>query len=251
MLLEIIIASLVVSAVSLVSIFFILYEKKISTKTMNGLVAFASGILLAVVFLELLPEVFEKYTVEPHQIFLVILLSIISFYIIERLIHWHHCHGHKCSSETRVHVAYTNLIGDGIHNAIDGVLIGASFLVSPEIGVATTIAVLAHEIPQEISDASVLLYAGFSKFKIILSNFIFSLTALLGAVLAYFFANQVDNFLPILIAIASGNFIYLSLADLIPELHREHDTKTSFIHSLWLIIGVAVFWITNSMIGHI
>jgi zinc and cadmium transporter len=250
MLLYIILASLVVSAISLVAIITIIKGRQFTDLHLKKMIGFASGVLLAAVFLELLPEIFETTTLPAKNIFTYVLLSILGFFLLERLIHWHHCHGHNCPPDDRTHVAYINLIGDGFHNFIDGILIAAAFLVSPALGIATTIAIIAHEIPQEISDATILLYAGLSKAKVIGYNFLFALTALIGAVLTYFFAQSFQNLLPTIVAIAAGNFIYLALADLIPELHHETESRKVATHIFWLFFGVFVFWLITALVGN-
>lgn len=250
MLWHVILASAIVGAISLVGLFLILRKKEFSKNSFKAMIGIASGVLLASVFLELLPEVFEQFEFEAHHFFLTMLLSILVFYLIERFVHWHHCHGTSCPPESKLHLAVTNLIGDGVHNFIDGILIGAAFLVSPVIGVATTIAIIAHEIPQEISDAAVLLYAGLSKVKVIAYNFIFALTSIVGAVLSFYLAQSINGVLPFIIAIAAGNFIYLALADLIPELHHEVQRKMIIQHTGWLLLGVAIFWTITSFFNH-
>jgi zinc and cadmium transporter len=245
MLYQVIIASAIVSAISLVAIFIIIKGKSFSNQHIKSFIGIASGVLLASVFLELLPEVFEEFSFKTQNFFSVMLLSILGFYLIERFVHWHHCHGTSCPPENKMHVAVTNLIGDGVHNFIDGILIGVAFLVSPAVGIATTLAIIAHEIPQEISDAGVLLFAGLSKGKIIGFNFLFALTSIVGAILAFNFAANLQTSIPFFIAIASGNFIYLALADLIPELHHELNRKSIIKHTLWLLLGVAIFWLIS------
>ncbi len=253
MLLYVILASSLVGAISLVSIIVILQKESVLQKNLKSLIGIASGVLLASVFLELLPSVFEENgynVVDPHTFFLTMLLSIMGFYLVERFIHWHHCHGTNCPSESRAHLAVTNLLGDGVHNFIDGLLIGTAFLISPAIGIATTIAIIAHEIPQEITDAGILLYAGMSKVKVVLFNFLFALTSVIGAVIAYIYIERFEPLIPLFVAVATGNFIYLALADLIPELHHEQDAKKVAKHTLWLFIGVGVFWIINQLFEH-
>ncbi len=242
---QIIIASSIVGAISLVGIVIIMQSKKQIDINLKNVIGIASGVLLASVFLELLPEVFENPAIDPGNFFAIMLMSILGFYLIERLIHWHHCHGANCPSDSKTHVAVTNLMGDGIHNFIDGILIATAFLVSPEIGIATTIAIIAHEIPQEISDAGILLHAGMSKAKVILYNFIFAMTSVVGALLAFFYTSRFESIMPMFIAIAAGNFIYLALADLVPELHREQEKKKIAQHTLWLFAGVAIFWLIS------
>ncbi len=241
MLIYIVAATVVVSLISLVSIVFILKGKNISDNTLRSIIALASGVLLGVVFIDIFPELFDEHIdkIYPDTVFYVTLASILFFYIVERLIHWHHCHGISCPPEDRTHIAYINLIGDGIHNLVDGVLIAASFLVSPLVGISTTIAVIVHEIPQEISDAGILLYAGLSKVKIIVFNLLFGLTSVVGGVVAYYFINISENLVPYLLAIAAGNFIYLSLADLIPELHHG-NRQGGWMRVSYIILGVII-----------
>ncbi len=240
---QIILASSTVGAISLVAIFVMMRSRFDINKYLKNIIGIASGVLLASVFLELLPEVFEEPIISPDKFFFVMLMSILGFYLIERFVHWHHCHGAGCPSDTKMHLAVTNLIGDGVHNFIDGILIATAFLISPAVGIATTIAIIAHEIPQEISDAGVLLYAGLSKTRVVVYNFLFALTSIVGAILTFFFVSQFEAIIPIFVAIAAGNFIYLALADLVPELHQEHDKKSVIKHTLWLFTGVFVFYL--------
>lgn len=250
MLWHIIVASIVVSSISLVSVYVLLLNRNVIQNHLKKLISAASGVLLASVFLELLPEGLESSKGDAHNFFFTVLASIIVFFLVERVVHWHHCHGVNCPEHNRAHVAVINLLGDGIHNFVDGVIMGAAFLVSPVIGLTTTAAIIAHEIPQEISDASVLLYAGLSKAKVICYNLLFSGTALLGALLAYFFIGQYEYVIPYFIAVASGNFIYLSLADLVPELHHDQTRKQILMHGGWLIAGVLVVWLAISVLEH-
>ncbi len=246
MLLSILIATGIVSAISAGAVLFLtrVYQKRVS---MQRLVAIASGVLLATVFLELFPEVVENPFFSPLPFFSTVLASVLGFYGIEQVIHWHHCRGVHCPKKT--HVVVNNLVGDGVHNFVDGILIGSAFLVSPAVGIATTIAVAAHEIPQELSDASILLYAGLSRTRVLVLNILFSLTAIGGAVAAYFFLQSIASLVPYFIAIAAGNFLYLALADLIPALHTERKRSEIVSHTLWLGAGVAVIGILSVFAG--
>ncbi len=239
MLIYIILATFIVSLISLVSIIFIINGKSITDKFLKNTISFASGILLGVVFIDIYPELFNEYLgkISVNMIFYITLASILFFYIIERIIHWHHCHGINCPPDDNTHIAYINLIGDGIHNIVDGVLIAAAFLISPVVGISTTLAVIVHEIPQEISDAGILLYAGLSKLKIVLFNLIFGLSSVLGGVLAYYYINISERIVPYFLAIAAGNFIYLALADLMPELHHNNRSG-GWARTSLMIVGV-------------
>ena len=240
-------------AVSLIALFGILiFAKKMKiTIWMRRLVALAVGTLLAAVFFDLLPEAIEGFNGEPHTILQVVLLSIVGFFIIEKIIHYHHCICEdKEKDHKKTHLIANNLIGDGLHNFIDGTIIAGAFLVDVRLGVATTIAVALHAIPQEISDFSILVYAGLSKIKAALMNVLFGLTSVLGAVLVFVFADKIENIIPILLAIASGNFIYLAMADLIPELHHEQNPKRIWIHLFWVIGGIALMYAITNFGGH-
>ncbi|MBD3249438.1 hypothetical protein GF336_05315 [Candidatus Woesearchaeota archaeon] len=142
--------------------------------------------------------------------------------MIEKFLHWHHCHKGKCDIHT---FTYMNLIGDGVHNFIDGLIIAASFSVDISFGVITTIAVIAHEIPQEIGDFGVLVYGGFGRLKALAFNFLSAVTAIIGAVIGYLISGSVEGFVPFLLPFAAGGFIYIAASDLVPELHKESDNE--------------------------
>jgi zinc and cadmium transporter len=160
-------------------------------------------------------------------------------FIVEKFIHWRHCH--IPTSKEHVHpFAMINLFGDAVHNFIDGVIIGASYLVSIPVGIATTIAVILHELPQEIGDFGVLLYGGFSKWKALFFNFITALTAVFGAVVSLLISLYVENITTVLVPFAAGTFIYIAGSDLIPELHKEVEVKKSLLQFIAIVFGVLV-----------
>lgn len=251
MLLPIIIATITVSLVSLVGI--LLIFRKDEKRNLKPLISLAAGSLLGVAFLDLLPEAIEESagSFEPHFISLVVLLSILGFFVLERVIHWHHCGDEEIKHVHKKHsIVSLNLIGDFLHNVIDGFLIAAAFLLDFNTGVLVTIAVILHEIPQEIFDFGVLLYGGLSKLKALALNLLVALTAVVGAVVFYYFGEQFEYLVPVMAAIAVGNFIYLSIADLIPELH--HETKRSKIiqHTVLLFVGVLIIYSINAALPH-
>ncbi|MDZ4221629.1 MAG: ZIP family metal transporter, partial [Patescibacteria group bacterium] len=182
MLLYAIIATLFVSLISLVGI--LVFSKNFkSTPWMRRLIGLAIGTLLGAVFFDLLPEAMEAFE-EPHRASLIILASIIAFFVIEKAVHYHHCMCEdKEKGHRKTHLIVNNLIGDGLHNFVDGTIIAGAFLVDPRLGIGTTVAVALHEIPQEVADFSILVYAGLSRAKAILYNVLFGLTSVLGAVL--------------------------------------------------------------------
>lgn len=241
----IILASLAVSAVSFIGILLLLKNSLIE-RHLPLIISIAAGSLLAVTFWDLLPEALAT-ELEAGKILSIVLLSILAFFILEKYFHWHHCHC-KSLHEERQHLAYLNIIGDSLHNFLDGVLIASTFVISVPLGLITTLAIILHEIPQEITDFGILLYGGFSKKKALAYNFLTALTALLGALAGYFFINQITNLEPIILSIAAGNFIYLATADLIPELHHEKDAKKMVMQTIMLLVGVAVIWVTQTLI---
>ena len=237
--LYIIISVLLVSLISFVGVFTLSLNTKKLQKILLYLISFSAGALLGDTFLHLLPEIVEKnnFTI---QISIYTLSGILIFFILEKFIHWQHCHGH-ITEENHIHpFAYTNLIGDGLHNFIDGIIIAASYLVSIPVGIATTIAVALHEIPQEIGDFGVLLHGGFTKKKALLLNFASALVALLGAILTILLGSSIKNIETILIPIAAGGFIYIAASDLIPEIHKTTGFKKSIIQLLSLILGITI-----------
>lgn len=249
MLLEIIIATSVIGLISLVGIF-LLFNKEVYKIHLTSLISLAAGSLLAVTFLDLLPEAIEgsQGIFEPGLIMLVVLISFLIFFLLERVFHWHHCrcqhHDHP-APKTKQHLIYFNLIGDGLHNIIDGFLIAGAFMLNFQTGMAVTLAVILHEIPQELSDFGILLYGGLSKAKALLYNFVVALLAVAGATVFYFFATEISALIPLMAAFAAGSFIYLAAADLIPELHEEENANQVVIHSLWLLAGVAIIYIAQ------
>ena len=166
---------------------------------------------------------------------------------MERVLHWNHCHNH---GDCEVHTfSYMSLIGDGIHNFIDGLIIAASFIVSIPLGFLTSLAVIAHEIPQEISDFSILIYGGFSKKKALFFNFLSALTAVLGVLVGFVLSSSVENFVMYLLPIAAGGFIYIGASDLVPELHKEKDLKKSILSFGFFILGIVIMYLFKIYLG--
>ncbi len=198
-------------------------------------VSFSAGAMLGDVFIHLLPEITKSGFALSKSLYL--LSGVVIFFIIEKFVYWRHCHhpgeGHEHP------FALVNLVGDGVHNFIDGLIIGASYLVSLPVGFATTIAVFFHEIPQEIGDFGVLLHGGFSKAKALFFNFLIALTAILGALVALSLGKS-DGILGFLIPFAAGSFVYIAGSDLIPELHKEVEIRKSFFQLLYFIFGILV-----------
>jgi len=200
------------------------------------LVGFSSGTLLGGAFIHLLPESIE---INAATAFYYVIIGIISFFVLEKFLYWRHCHEEECPVHTFV---YLNLLGDGVHNFIDGMIIAATYVISfasgnYQLGLATTLAVIFHEIPQEIGDFGVLVYGGLSRKKALTYNFISALTAIAGAIITYFLA-YLQNSMEFLVPFAAGGFIYIAATDLMPELHKKSHGGESLIQFLTIVSGI-------------
>ena len=233
-----IIAVILVSLVSLVGVFTLGIKRNLLNKILFLLVSFSVGSLLGGAFIHLIPESFESYGF-GLTVPLLILLGIMIFFVMEKFIHWRHCH--VPTSSTHKHpVGLMNIVGDGLHNFTDGILIGASFMVSTSLGVATTVAVLLHEIPQEIGDFGILLHAGYSRFKALMFNLLSGLIAILGVVVVWLVGTSVEGFAMWVVPITAGGFIYIAGSDLVPELHKECVPKRSLLQFIAIVLGIAI-----------
>ena len=240
-----IIATFIVSLMSLIGIITISIKKDIIDRIVFLLVSFSIGSLLAGAFLHLLPESIES--IGSNLALRYALIGFIAFFLIERILHWRHCHkGAGCDVHT---FTYMNIIGDGIHNFLDGILIAASFSTSYEVGIATTIAVIAHEIPQEIGDFGVLIYGGFSKAKALLVNFITALTAILGVFAFSFISGMVSHIEAFFVPFAAGGFLYIAGSDLLPELHKQKEISKIFLSLLFILFGIITLLLLEKFLG--
>lgn len=210
-------------------------------------IAFAAGVLLATTFLDLLPEALEH---SDPGVLTATLLAMVAFYYLERLVHGSHKH-HGEESHTGHHAAsrYFILVGDGIHNFVDGVAIAAAFLISPDLGILTTLAVAAHELPHEVGDYAILVRSGYSRARALMYNFLSGLTAVLGAVAVFAAGDFVEANLAWFIAAVAGMFIYIAAANLIPELHHQR-VKGRFIYGLPFLAGVVVIALLTTYLPH-
>jgi zinc and cadmium transporter len=228
----------VISAISLVGVTTITLSPETLKRTLLRLVSFAVGALFGDVFIHLLPEAYHGGTPKLLVAALVI-AGIILFFILEKFIHWRHCH--IPTSEEHPHpVVFMNLIGDGLHNLIDGVIVGASYLVSIPIGLATTVAVVLHEIPQEMGDFGILVHGGLSRPRALGLNFLSATIAIAGCLLALIVGPWVKDLTVYVLPITAGGFIYMAGADLIPELHKEVELGESFQQLVSILLGVLV-----------
>ena len=230
----------IVSVISLVGIITLSINVEKLRKLLIYLVSFAAGALLGDAFIHLLPEAAEEGFGVPVSLY--VLFGIGISFLIEKVVHWHHFH--YPLDKGHIHpFAIMNLVGDLVHNFIDGLIIAASYLVSIPVGIATTIAVILHEIPQEISDFGVLLLGGFTKARALFYNFLTALTAVLGAVVVLIIGSSVENITTFLVPFTAGSFIYIAGSDLIPELHKgEFDWKSSLMQFAAIVLGVLVMY---------
>ncbi|MBU2104128.1 ZIP family metal transporter [Patescibacteria group bacterium] len=233
----------VVSLVSLIGIVALAWRESFLRKILFLLVSVAAGALFGDAFIHLIPEAFEEIS-NPALVSGLILAGILTFFALEKFLRWHHSHGEsELEAETHAHihpVGHLVLISDGLHNFVDGVAIGAAFLVSTEVGIATTIAIMLHEIPQEIGDFALLVHAGFSRTKALLVNFASALSAFAGAGLAFWLANSFESAAPLIAAFAAGSFVYIAGSDLVPELHKTTGARRTLLQFAAILFGLGV-----------
>lgn len=238
-------ASITVSLISLIGIFSLLFKEGWLNKILILLIGFSAGGLIGGAFLHLLPEAIEQS--RSQIIFYYLILGFISFFVLEKYLHWRHCHEGVCD----IHAfTYLNLIGDGIHNFTDGLAIGASFIVNIHFGIITALIIILHEIPQEIGDFAVLVYGGFSKFKALCCNFICALGCIVGTAIGYFISAHIKNFSLFLLPFTAGGFIYIAACDLVPELHKQEDLKKSAPSMFAFLCGILLILLARMIHSH-
>lgn len=236
---------IIVSALSFVGALSLAVSIPRLKKIVIFLVSLSAGTLLGGAVLHLLPEAIEDHG-STLQIWYYFLAGIIIFFILEKIIYWRHCHI-QTSGEHPHSLGLMNLIGDGLHNFIDGAVIAGAFLVNNQLGIITSIAVIAHEIPQEIGDFGVLIHAGYSRAKALFFNFLTALTAVLGAGFALLIGSQIENFAAIVLPFTAGGFIYIATADLIPELKKDNQLLKSLgqlgsiLFGVWIMLAMKIF----------
>ena len=228
-----------ISLASFAGLAFLSLKESILKVLLPYLVSFAVGALFANVFFHLLPEMVET-SPDIHTGFLLVLVGIIGSFLLERVIHWHHCHNLGCKHNESIGIMM--LIGDGLHNITDGILIASSFLISTEAGIATTIAIVLHEIPQEIGDFAVMLHSGWSRKKALLANFASALTAFIGGAIVLFASRSISGIETTLLPLVAGNFIYIAGSDLVPALHKERHLGKSLLQASIMILGVMLMY---------
>jgi zinc and cadmium transporter len=214
-------------------------------------VSFAIGALLGAAFLEVIPHAFEHG--EPHEAASAILGGIFGFFVLEKLLLWRHCHTENCE----VHDAHDHgrsgaliVVGDTIHNFVDGLLIAAAFLQSTELGVITAVAIIAHEIPQEVGDFLILLHSGYSRAKALAMNLVSSLATVIGGLVGYFALRAVAQWEATLLGIVAASMIYVAVADLIPGLHRRPELRDTASQALLIALGIAAIASVRAVLAH-
>ena len=234
--------------------FFLLLPEAFRTRLLPAMVSFAIGTLLGAAFLGILPEALEQAG-SGHEVMATVLGGLLVFFLLEKMVLWRHCHTDECeghapdAEHSRASAAgYLILVGDGIHNLVDGVLIAAAFLANIHLGVITSLAVVAHEIPQELGDFAILLHSGFSRGRALLFNALSGLTTVIGGVLAYFFLSNAHYVIPYVLAIAASSFIYIAVADLIPGLHKRLEMHVTIQQIVLILSGVGLIYLTHSLL---
>lgn len=250
----------------------LLMSDRTRERLMPVFVSFAIGALLGAAFLALLPHAFETAGVDVHDIALTVLIALLGFFVLEKMVVWRHCHAYDCEAHGNVstsggigdmladdHAGYIErartaatgpliLVGDGVHNLVDGVLIAAAFLTDVHLGIVTSLAVIAHEIPQELGDFAILLYSGYSRARALLYNMLASLTMVIGGVVAYFSLSWASAGVPYVLAVAAASFIYIAVADLIPGLHRRPEPSATLQQLALIGLGVVVILLADRAI---
>jgi len=232
---------------------FLVLSESLRNHLLPHLVSFATGTLLGAAFLGLLPHALASVAgSDMHVIPMTVLAGLLGFFLLEKLVLWRHCHADHCEvhapdQKSRDHsTGAMILVGDGLHNFLDGILIAAAFMTDIHLGVVTSLAVAAHEIPQEVGDFAVLLHSGFSRGRAFLYNVLTSLTTVIGGVLAWFALQQMQQVLPFVLAIAASSFIYIAVADLIPTLHQRVEGSATVQQIVLIAAGILLIYSTHS-----
>lgn len=229
---------------------FLLLSEPLRARLMPGLISFATGALLGAALLALIPHALES-GIDAHRLSGTVLAGLLIFFVLEKMVLWrhshdhHHDHHHGGAAPTASAAGHLILIGDSIHNLVDGVLIASAFLTDIRLGVLTSLAVVAHEIPQEVGDFAILLHSGFSRMRAFVYNMLASATMVLGGLLAYFFLSTASALVPYVLALAAASFIYVAVADLIPSLHRRVHARAIVAQTLLIVAGIALIFVAE------
>lgn len=250
LLLQILFFNFIGSFVSLIGGVLLLFKADFTKKITPLLVAFAAGTMLSASFFDLLPEALEfaeDIQVPINIILLTVLGGMVTFFLIERFILWSHHHHGDVGEETHPTIPLL-IVGDSLHNFLDGVTVAVTFIASVPLGIITSLVVGAHEIPQEIGDFATLLHQGLSRKKVLLVNVISALISFLGALTAFFLLQHIRQLIPFMLAFATGNFLYIASSDLIPEIHRVYKKENAIKQTAFFLIGISVTILAISLL---
>ncbi|MCB5184171.1 ZIP family metal transporter [Methylobacillus gramineus] len=226
------------------------------------LISYAIGALLGAVFLEILPHAFEVAS-SIQSMSATVLLGILLFFVLEKLVLWRHCHGDACEVHASPHEHHGGhshgihdhgrsglmiMIGDTFHNFVDGVLIAAAFMVDIRLGIVTAVAIIAHEIPQEVGDFLILLHSGYTKKQALVFNLVSSMATLIGGVIAYFALQSIQSWIPTILGLAAASMIYVAVADLIPGLHKRTELRATLQQAVLIGLGIGSIWLTGVLL---
>jgi zinc and cadmium transporter len=219
------------------------------------LVSFAIGALLGAAFLEILPHAFEAG--DAHEVAAAVLGGIFGFFVLEKLLLWRHCHTEHCEVHDQHTSAHDHgrsgaliIVGDTVHNFVDGMLIAAAFLQSTELGIVTAVAIIAHEIPQEVGDFLILLHSGYTRMRALAMNVLSSIATIVGGVIGYFSLQLLQAFQPTLLGIVAASMIYVAVADLIPGLHRRPELRDTAFQALLIALGIGAIAVVGLVMPH-
>lgn len=225
------------------------------TQYLGALVSYAIGALLGVVFLDILPEAIKQAS-SPAAVSATVLLGILLFFTLEKVLIWRHCHHDHCEAH-EPHEASPHdhgrsgamvIVGDTFHNFVDGIIIAAAFLADVHLGIVTALAIIAHEIPQEVGDFAILLHSGYSKVRAFRMNLISSFATLVGGVLGYFVLQAMQTWVPTLLALAAASMIYVAVADLIPGLHKRTQLRDTVQQVLLIVLGMGTVALVGMLV---
>ena len=228
----------------------IIFANKVTSELTSHMVSLAIGTLLGAVFLEILPHALELSD-DYHNLMFAVLIGILTFFILEKLLIWRHCHGNHCEAHAvKAQISKNKkgsliLVGNLFHNFVDGILIASAFLVNINLGLVAALAILAHEIPQEMGNVSILLHSGYKKIEAIYFNLISSFATLGGAILSYFILESFQHLIPFILAIAASSMLYISVSDLMPGLHEKTKLSDSLLQVSLISIGVLIIFIIH------
>lgn len=242
----ILLMTFIISLISFVGAITLILSEKLLKRLLLVLVGFAAGALIGGAFFHLLPEAIEAETLGSETVFSFLVLGFVLFLILEKLL-WRHCHDRACPIHT---FAYLNLLGDGVHNFIDGLIIAGSFAVSIPLGLTSSFAVAAHEIPQEMGDFGVIVYGGIKPRRALFLNFLSALTAVAGGLAGYFFLPYLGDVKVLLLSFAAGGFLYIAASDLVPELHKETDKFNTIVSFSLFLLGLLLMGILRFVFHH-